>query len=276
MILPTKVEKAENRNPSKLVIIGHQGCGKTSLVAALPNCLLVDLEGGSATIDGIKVDIKGIGAKENKTDGKVFNEVIESIKVANAEKGDFVYDFIAFDTLTSLEAIAVKKATAEFKTSVIGKGMINKGATITDVVADLPEGAGYRFLYNAFNSLYDQCLRLARYGVIFIGHTKQGALMKNGQKIEARDMALTGKLKLDLLRDVDACGYVWRDNNNLVITFKVNETDLTTKSRCAHLRNEEFVISSLNPETNEFTFNWNKIYLNTVKEPIIVKHGINK
>lgn len=271
MILPVKIEKAEHKNPGKLVIIGHQGIGKSSVMAALPNCLLIDLEGGSSTIDGMKVDVKRIAAKENKGEGKVFQEVIASIKEANEAKGDFVYDFIAFDTLTSLEQLAVKKATAEFKTSVIGKGMLNKGAIITDVVADLPEGAGYRFLYNAFNSLYDQCSGLARYGVIFTGHTKQGALMKNGQKIEARDMALTGKLKLDLLRDVDACGYAWRDGNNLMISFKVNEADLTTKSRCAHLRNEEFVLSNFNPDTNEFTFNWDKIYLGVVKQPVIVK-----
>lgn len=272
MVLPTTPIKAVHKNPNILVLVAHMGIGKTSACACLPNNLLIDFESGSATMDAMRVDIKAEAALQNKHEGVVFKETLQAIKEANKAKGDFVYDYITFDGITAIEHLAHIKATNEFKTSVIGKGMIEKGAQIRDVVSDVAGGGGYRFLFSAFKELYDSCKGLAAKGIIFIAHTKQGSMLKGGQFIAANDMNLTGKLKTELLRDCSDCGYLYRsDENTVMISFKPGGNDVTIKSRSPHLSNQELVLSTFDPKTKELTVNWNLIYPGWVDKPIIVK-----
>lgn len=95
------------------------------------------------------------------------------------------------------------------------------------------------------DEMYPMCTGLARKCVIFIGHAKQGSLVKQGVKLEANDLAFVGKLKLTLLRDADASGMVYRDGDKVKISFKTNEKDLTTKSRARHLNEKEFLLSEM-------------------------------
>jgi adenylylsulfate kinase-like enzyme len=47
MVLPTEIKKATSQNPRFLVYFGKPKSGKTTIAAALPDSLLVDLENGS-------------------------------------------------------------------------------------------------------------------------------------------------------------------------------------------------------------------------------------
>ncbi len=280
--LPTESAEFEELMPSRLVLGSHQGTGKTTAATLLPNCLVLDLEGGAIGYGGTHFNLK---AEMLKFNGKLkegqepltivgaFKMFLASLKQSNAQsKTGFAYDFLAIDTTTSFQAIAAQRATSMFKKTLVGQGMEKKGVILTDVVSELPEGAGYLWLHKAWNELYEECTGLTKYGTIFLAHTKQSSLVKNGQNISVKDLDITGKLKLELLRDVQAAGYLWRsDENTVMISFKSDERDLTTKSRCAHLANKEFVFSKLNPETDELTVFWNLIYPDWVKEPIIKK-----
>ena len=270
MDLPSKKIKAMHSNPTNLVIASHMGTGKTTLVAALPNCLLVDFESGSLTMDAMRVDIQGEAGKQDKHPGVIFKNTIKAIKQLNAERGDYAYDFIAYDGITALEQLARVKATSDFKTGVVGKAMLEKGSVIRDVVTDVPK-SGWLWFFNSFIELYNQCKGLSRYGVIFLAHTKQGSLLKGGSEVTSRDINLTGKAKIELLRDCTDCGYMYRqDENTAMISFKTGGNDVTIKSRSPHLANKEFEISKRNPETEEITINWHLIYPGVVDEPIVV------
>lgn len=271
MILPTQVIKAEHKNPTVLVLASHVGTGKTTAVACLPNCLVIDFEGGSKTMDAMRVDIQQIAATENKHPGAVLKEVWQAIKEANKEKGSFVYDYIVYDGLTAIEQLVITKATNAFKKSVVGKGMLEKGGSINDVTTDVPK-AGWQWFFNAFKEMYNDSKGLVKNCTIFLAHSKQGSLTKKGQEIAVRDINLTGKAKLELLRDASDCGYMYRaDENTVMVNFKAEEGDVTIKGRTRHLSNQEFVLSSLDPKTHVLTVNWDKIFPGWINEPIKVQ-----
>jgi len=269
-------QKFEPLMPARTVLASHQGVGKTVAWCLLPNCLVLELESGTEGYGGTYFNlIKEMNKYNLKAENPLtllgaFRMFVASIKEANKKKGDYVYDFLATDTITQLQKMAETLATSNFNKSVIGQGMIKKGnPPLKDVIAELPEGAGYRWVYLAWNELADELKDLVRYGTIWLGHTKQASLLKNGMLTPAKDLDLTGKLKTDLLRDSQAAGYLYRKNRNTVMFVNVNdETDLLNKGRASHLMNVDFEFSKFNPATGELTVYWNKIYPDWIKEPI--------
>lgn len=252
----TKSPKFDSVN--KLVITGHQGTGKTHLCATLPNSIVIDFEDGCKDHYQAKtMNLKKIASENNISLGQAYLKTIELIKAANKEAGKCVYDFIIFDGVTAIEKLSHQKATHMFKNSVVGKGMLAKGTLINDVVTDVPE-SGWLWLHKAFEELYSETIGLSRICNIYIAHAKQSSLMKQGVRLEASDMALTGKLKLTLLRDVDGSGMIYRDENQVKISFKTNERDLTTKSRARHLNEKEFIISEMIDD--KLTTYWENIF----------------
>lgn len=279
--LPTEVDEFKDLMPARTVLISHAGTGKTTALSLLPNCLLLDLEGGSQGYGGLCFNLKKKKEEWNMknptnqlTDVGAWNFFIHTIKEANKQNRDFVYDFLGVDTLTAMQVIAEQMATSNFNKSVIGQGMAKKrdGELVKSVITELADGAGYMWLFDAWETMLRSLEGLVKKGVVFMGHTKQGSLLKNGQNISAKDIDLTGKLKQMLLRDVQASGTLYRsDTNTVKVSFVSDERDLTTKSRCAHLANKEFTFSSLNEKTGELTVYWNIIYPDWFEQPIVTK-----
>jgi hypothetical protein len=261
IILPKTKQIADDTKISKLILISHQGIGKTTAVSLLDNCLLLDYENGSKQVGGFIINL----IEESNSSGnsllKTHFEVVEAIKKENQELGKFKYKYLAIDNVSALEKLAKQKATIDFKNSVVGKGMLNKGVVINDVVTDVPE-AGWLWFFRAWDDLYMSLQGLAEEALILIAHSKQGSLIKDGQKLDASDMNLTGKCKLDLLRDVDACGFLYRKSPTQVhISFKTNEKDLTTKGRASQIWEQDFLFSERNENGNITTY-WDKIFKN--------------
>lgn len=121
----------------------------------------------------------------------------------------------------------------------------------------------YSWLREAFVEIYKLFDGLAKKGLILLGHVKQASINKAGKELGAKDIALTGKLKLIVSADCDAIGYLYRSKENMNevwVSFVTNELDLATGARPAHLRNQEFMISKFNEETGKFEYHWNKIF----------------
>lgn len=261
--LPTKPVEPDLNAISKLCIVAHQGVGKTTAVAQIPNNLIIDLENGTKQVGGLSLNLLEIAGQTNISLLKAFIETIKSLKEANEANNKAVYDYITIDGISALEKLAKQKATADFKTSVVGKGMLNKGAVIKDVVTDVSE-SGWMWFFRAWDDLYTELQGLAGKAIIFIAHSKQGSLMKDGIKLEASDISLSGKAKTDFLRDIDACGYIYRkDPNTVMITFKQNERDLTIKCRPQHIADQEFVLSE--KKDGKIITYWDKIFLDLKK-----------
>ena len=261
--LPTKPTVANPNKISKLVLISHQGTGKSTACSQLPNSLIIDLENGTEQLGGMGVNLLKEAANQNISLLRAFMETIKAIKEGNQLNGKPLYDYIILDGITAMEKLARQKATIDFKSSIVGKGMLNKGANINDVVTDVPE-SGWMWLFRTWDDLYTSLQGLAGKTLILLAHSKQGSLIKDGIKLDAQDMALSGKLKLDLLRDADACGYMYRkDANTVMVTFKQNEKDLTIKSRAEHLSDKEFILSE--KKDGKVITNWGNIFLDLKK-----------
>ena len=237
-MLPTVKNKIREKNPKILLIYGKPKIGKTSLVAGLDNCLIVDLEKGTHFVESLSYDVDSLsGLKELK----------DAIIAANKP-----YKYIAIDTVTALEEMVIGYAGSLYKETVQGKNWQG------DDVRLLPNGSGYLFLRMAFFNVIDDISTLADH-IILVGHLKDRLINKSGEELVASEIELTGKISSLLSAKADALGYIFRKDNQNIINFKPTD-QVICGTRIKHLANKEIVISESNEKGDVKTF-WDKIYI---------------
>jgi len=251
--LPKERTTVGTTEPKRLFIFSHAKVGKSSNLCQLPNSLVIDLEDGTDSYESQSLNVKQIAVKEGKKPIQILAEIAVKLR-EEAVKG-FQYDFIIIDTTTALEDIAREYAVDLYKKAVVGKDY--KG---NDVVAELPNGAGYDWLRKAFKKIYDQFTGLSTKCLILAGHVKTASISKDGKDLQARDIQLTGKLKTIVCQDADAIGYMYRnkETSQNILSFKTSEQDLATGARPEHLSGKEFIISEKTDKG--LTTNWGLIF----------------
>lgn len=228
MELPKKKVKVDNENPRNFIIYSKPKMGKTTLLSQLDDCLIIDLENGSDYVEALKIKVNSI---------KELYEVGEKIKAEGLP-----YKYVAIDTISKLEEWCEEVATNMYRKDPKGRNFAGKS------VLELPMGAGYLYLRIAFKQWIDYVLTLAEH-VILVGHLKDKLIDKAGKEVEAKDLALTGKIKEITCANADAIGYLYREEGKLKINFKASD-EITCGSRCEHLRGQDF------------DFDWKKIFIN--------------
>jgi hypothetical protein len=218
--LPTEAVPAKRKSPKNLVLYGQPKIGKTTAVATLPNCLIIDLEMGTDMISALKVQVNNL--KELSALGK-------AIKDAGKP-----YKYIAVDTVTELESWCEAEAKVLYKATPIGKNFDpeNKGIS----VLTLPKGGGYLYLRIAIQKWMSAIEQLADH-IIWIGHLRDSNIEKAGKEVAAKDLDLTGKVRNIVCKDADAVGYIFREEGTTMISFNSNE-NVNAGSRCEHLRGQ--------------------------------------
>ena len=250
--LPQKKTEAERVNPKKIILFSNPKSGKTEAAAALENNLIIDVEDGSQFVSAMKINVLQIAKKENKSPLTVLKEIITTISKENEKKGDYVYKYITLDTVSALEDISLELANKLYQGTPMGRNWIGEDVT------KLPNGAGYQYLYEAmriiitdFESLCDT--------LIILGHLKGKFVEKEGKEMESRGLALTGKFASQLCSQVDAIGYVYRDENKTLVNFAPSES-LIVGSRPEHLKNK--IITLIESDKNgKLTIDWSKIFI---------------
>ena len=101
--LPKQKIKAQRVNPGKIILFGKPKIGKTTAIANLENCLILDLEGGTDYLDALKIDIIDLSNKLEIEPIRALKQVIEQIKEDNKRNGGYVYKYGAIDTVSILE-----------------------------------------------------------------------------------------------------------------------------------------------------------------------------
>lgn len=240
MNLPTKPIPKLTQDPKNLIIYGQPKIGKTSLLATLPNNLIIDLEDGSDYVEALKVKIHNI---EGLTE--LCKEIIKASKP---------YKFVTIDTVTALEAMVKPLALQMYKNTALGKNF-----TGTDILS-LPMGAGYFWQRSALEKVINMVSKTAD-NIIITGHVKDKAIVdSDGTEIgNTKDFDLSGKSGRILAAKSDAIGWVHRDkNSNLCISFKTNG-EASSGARPEHLANQDIVVAERN-EDGTFTSHWDRIY----------------
>jgi len=235
LILPTAPVPASEVSPKTMIIYGPPKVGKTTMLSALPDCLLVDLENGSDYTSGLKIKLDNILQIEQLTD------LIKSAKQP--------YKYVAIDTLDKLEEWVEAEATRRYKQTPIGKNF--SGLSILE----LPKGAGYLHLRNVFYEMFQKLRALAPYA-IFIGHVRDKNLTVEGKEVTSQDLDLTGKVRNIVCAYSDAIGYVYRDKESkLKMTFVTTDIAMCS-TRAKHLEGKVFTFEQGNEVKT-----WKEIYV---------------
>ena len=244
IVLPMTKVSAETKSPKNLIIFSKPKVGKTTLLSQLENCLILDLEDGSDYVDAVKIKAKSI-------------DDIRAIGKAIKEAG-YPYKYIAVDTITALEEMCIPFAEDLYSKSSMGKNWFTDGKPKYGSILNMPNGAGYPWLREAFTKVVDY-LKTWAPRIILVGHVKDVVLDKNGSEFNALDLDLTGKLKRITSSQSDAIGYLFRKGNKNILSFKTTD-EISCGARPEHLRNKEVVLSELIDDETLTTF-WENVYI---------------
>ena len=216
MSLKKVKRKAISVNPGILLLYGAPKVGKTTMLSKLDDCLVIDTEQGGNMLDGY---FHSVDSKE---------ELLQFY--ADATEGH-EYKYFALDTIDKIVTWTERDVCREYDIESIN---------------DLPFGKGFGLVrervMNNIKKLRSLCEHL-----IIIGHRKTASPIDNSTAIEPESLDLSGKLKNMVMANADAIGYMFREEDKLMVSFESGKA-LEAGSRCDHLRGK--VIE----------FDWNKIY----------------
>jgi hypothetical protein len=250
--LPKTKIKAERKDPKTIILFSKPKVGKSSAVAALDNCLIIDVEDGTNFIDALKINVLKI-AKDNKiTPITALKQVINKIQEENEKAGKFIYKYGAIDTITALEELSIELANNLYKKSPMGRNYTGNN------VLELPNGSGYYWARMALNMILDD-LQKCFETLIILGHTRDKVIEINGEELNERGLDLAGKTAAILCSQVDAIGYMYRDENKTIINFQPS-TSLVTGSRSEHLKNKKITLIQENPD-GTLKIDWSEIFI---------------
>lgn len=250
--LPKKKDSAVRRDPKTMILFGQPKTGKSTVLAELDNCLIIDLEEGTDFLSALKVDVLKEARKAGVPAIAVLQDVIKSLKKANEEKGSYVYKYIAIDTVTALEDMVLPLAASDYKKTPMGRNWVG-----TDVTT-LPNGAGYRFTREALQKVID-ALKEVTDTLIITGHVKDKLVEVDGEEMNERGLDLTGKMPAILCAKVDAIGYMYRDDKKTMINFESSDS-LLVGARSEHLKGKRIAVAE-SDENNKIKVDWSQIFI---------------
>jgi len=246
MELPKAKIPALDKSPRKMLIYSAPKVGKTRACSMLENALILDLERGSDFVDALKVTINSVA------DIRAYGE--EIIKQGRP------YRYGLIDTTTKLEDMVLPMASNLYRETPMGKnwGKLPDGKNDPNAsILALPNGGGYLYLREAYNTVSAYIDTLFERQIYF-GHLKDKVLERNGKEVSAKDIDLTGKIRNIACANADAVGYMYREGNQTIISFKTTQ-DVICGARPEHLRNEEIVV--LEQIDGKLISHWDRIYI---------------
>lgn len=254
-VLPTKPTKAELVDPEVFVIFGKPKIGKTTLVAQIPNCLVLNFEDKKQTADGMIMYIDSL---------RMLEEVCKEI-----QKQGKPYRYGAIDTTTRLEEMCIEEAERLYmktpagkaswikKDEATGKMLSSCGKAKYGNILFLPNGSGYQYLRQAF-SKYEKMLQKTFDRVIFISHVKDVNITKDGAEFTSSDLNLIGKNKHSLSASAHAIAFLTRIGKKSYLNFQPGD-DVLAGCKIKRLDGQEILIGEMD-EKDKLTTYWEKVY----------------
>ena len=254
LILPKAPTKSKLINPSPLLIFGVPKIGKTTSIAALENCLVINLEDPVQTADGMVVYAPTLTA---------FKAVLKAIV-----KEGKPYDYLAIDTLTKLEEFCIVRAEEIYSNSPMGSGWIKNddqgrllktsGKYKYKSILFLPNGSGYQYLRQAFEEITTQIKKCAP-NIIYIAHVKQTNILKDGVEFSSSDINLVGKNKQSISAEAQAIAFMRRVGGKNYLCFQPSD-DVLAGCKIKRLEGKELLISEYDENDNLVTY-WDQVYI---------------
>jgi hypothetical protein len=189
-----------------------------------------------------------------KRDGSTYEKLGLILKELNNEKvilGRNPIKRIALDHISLAEEILLPKALMMYKATPMGKAWAG-----TDV-RQLPNGAGWYFVREVIMQLIDAFKKVCD-TLIIIGHTKDKMINVNSEDLTEMTLDLPGKLSEIVIGNVPNVGYIYRKDNQTIISFKGGD-NVIRGSRSEHLRNQNIVIGESDKDGKVIT-HWELIF----------------
>jgi hypothetical protein len=253
-ILPKAPTKSKLINPSPFLIFGVPKIGKTTSIAALENCLVINLEDPVQTADGMVVYAPTL---------EVFRSILKAII-----KDGKPYNYLAIDTLTKLEEFCIVRAEEIYVNSPMGAGWIKRddkgkllptcGKSKYKSILFLPNGSGYMYLRQAFDEITTLIKKCAP-NIIYIAHVKQTNILKDGVEFTSSDINLVGKNKQNISAEAQAIAFMRRVGGKNYLCFQPSE-DVLAGCKIKRLEGKEILISEYDEDDNLIT-HWDQIYI---------------
>lgn len=239
-LIPKEKIKRKTDNPKNLIMFGLPKVGKTTLLSMLPKCLIIDFEDGTDYVESYAVKVSN------------YKQLFALAKELRETPGQF--EFIAFDTTTALEDVALPYANKLYRDTVMGKNF-DEGEN----VLKLPNGAGYQYLREAMQKMIGWFEKTIP-NVILVGHVKDKSLNENGTELNVKDLDLTGKIGRILSAASDAICYIYRDTEtgNVMANFG-DGSSVLCGSRIAQLSGKTILLSEKLEDDTIKTY-WENIY----------------
>ena len=248
--LPTTKRAATQVHPKFAVFIGQPKSGKTTIMAQLPNNLIIDLENGTDYYDAMVVKATNIDE---------LSQIAASIAASEHK-----YDYITIDTASVLDEMVLPLAAMMYLSgTTCGKATKDEAAADPNWrfkfdVREMPNGAGYLFHRNAFKAVIQKFMPLPTRTLILIAHAKDKQINIDGRDLDEIHPDLTGKLHRLIPSQADAVGLVYRQGKKTILTFEGGGSAIV-ESRTPHLRNKKFVVAESDKE-GKLTVNWDEIF----------------
>lgn len=235
--LPTQLTEPEV-NMQSCILFGLPKCGKTTLLSKLPNCLIIDTENGT---NKVKALVKKVPDEVGPVGKMKWLDEFADYLIAQGKP----YDYVAIDTFTEINDWAEWSGTFRYMNSTQGKkfnrddsgNMLKPSSDDYESVHTLGQGFGYRWSREDTLKLFNKYMKVAKKCVFFVCHVEEKYIgtRESTDVVVPKQLALTGKLRDILPRKVDAIGYVYNEDGEIMINFTGNE-DRVGGNRCEHLK----------------------------------------
>jgi hypothetical protein len=256
IVLPRGLSAPTRKVPRHALWTGLPKSGKTTKLAELPNHLFIDVEKGSDF-----VECNRIQPPENAGPVAIWKWLKEVIAAIKAEGNP--YDHVIIETITYLDELAEWVGTWNYMQSpqgkkfnreggVAGAKIVKFGTPEYSSVHEVGEGYGYRWSREAMMDIIDQSKNLGRICTHYTGHISDKYVASKtdaNTQIRIMEVALTGKLKNVIPKELDAVGYMYQKNGILNVSFKGSEEKIGGMRGASHMQGYDGPID------------WNKIFL---------------
>lgn len=263
--LPTKRSEVQQYNPRLLVLFGKPKSGKSTVMAAIDNNLIIDLDDGYRSLSVMKVVVNNIND---------YFQVKGLLNTKMAETKQYPYKFITIDNATRIEELAVGYAAHLYRTSTpMGStwGMLKDAKNqlikdknnkpIPDPKADvrlLPNGAGWTYMRKAVREMIDMFKPYCE-TLILVAHVKDKQINRDGTDIMELSVDLAGKTGDIICGEADAIGLIYREGKDTIMSFEGGDNTIK-EARPTHLRGKKFTVAT-SDENNNITVDLSKVFI---------------
>lgn len=250
--------KRKRRNPATMLYSAKPKIGKTTMLSKLKNNLIISMEkNGCDFLDIDVVDCSGILSASVKD---ITELLTQDVKTKALDIADIVepnerhkaltrilnaliklgkpYDYVSIDTITQADSDAEWAGTEMYMDSLQGKTFnrveikgtpstqwprLSYGEPEYQSVLEIGQN-GWRWSRTVMVDLLNLSRQASNKCTIYVCHIKDKMLSKGDKgEVFVKDIALTGAVADIYSRNVDAIGSVYKDEDDLMISFKGNE-----------------------------------------------------